>query len=306
LRLYILKRFMYSALSLFIIVTITFFIMHWIPGEPYTGEKALPPKIEANIKAKYGLDKPLLEQYIITLKNLSRLDFGMSMKNTGREVNDIIKEHFPVSARLGVFSLVICLALGVPLGVVSALKRGKWQDILSMLIVTMGVTVPSFVIAALMQYYFSVRLKWFPVMGFDTFKHYVLPGMALSLFTMSFVARLIRSGMIEVMEQDFVKAARAKGLSKCVVIYKHALRNAAAPAVSFLGPLIASMLTGTFVVEKVFSIPGLGRYFISSISNRDYTTIMGLTFFYAAFLIAVVFIVDILHVIIDPRIKLHS
>ncbi|MCX7920762.1 MAG: ABC transporter permease [Clostridia bacterium] len=303
---YILKRFFYSLLSLFIIITASFFMMHAMPGSVYTAEKKLPPAIEENIKAKYGLDKPLHEQYLLTLTNLAKLDFGMSMHNEGRGVNDIIEEHFPVSASLGTLSIVLVLLGGVPLGIVSAMNKGKWQDNVSMVIVTLGVTVPGFVVAALAQYFISVKLKLLPVMGFDTPKHWILPGVALSFFYMAFIARLIRSGMVEVLEQDYIRTARAKGLSKAVVVYKHALKNAVLPVIAFLGPLAAGILTGTFVIERVFSIPGLGRYFISSISNRDYTVIMGVTVFYAAFLLLMVFIVDIIYVIIDPRIKLKN
>lgn len=303
---YIVKRFLYSIISLFIIITATFFLMHAIPGNVYTTEKALPPAIEANLKAKYGLDKPLSEQYLITLKNVCRLDFGMSMKNDGRSVNDIITEQFPNSAKLGIFAIILCLCGGIPLGVISALNKGKWQDSASMIIVTLGVTVPNFVIAALSQYFLGVKLRWFPVMGFSSPWHGILPGIALSFFSMSFIARLIRSSMVEVMEQDYIRTARAKGLSEFIVVYKHALKNAIVPAIAFLGPLAAGILTGTFVIEKIFNIPGLGRYFVDSISNRDYTAIMGVTVFYAAFLIMMVLIVDIIYIMLDPRIKLHS
>jgi oligopeptide transport system permease protein len=303
---YVLKRLLYSILSLFIIITISFFLMRAIPGNIYTSERKLPPAIEANIKAKYGLDKPVFEQYTTTLLNIAKLDFGMSMVNDGRSVNDIIKEHFPVSARLGILAIILCLLGGIPLGIVSALKKDKWQDSAAMVLVTLGVTVPGFVMATLLQYYLGVKIKLFPIMGFSTFRHAVIPAIALSFFSLSFIARLVRSGMIEVMEQDYIRTARAKGLPELVVIYKHALKNAITPVVAFLGPLIAGLLTGTFVIERIFGIPGLGRYFVNSITNRDYTVIMGVTVFYAAFLIFMVFIVDIVYVMIDPRIKLKN
>lgn len=303
---YVLKRFIYSILTLYIIVTITFFLMHAIPGSIYTNEKALPPSIVNNIKAKYGLDKPLYRQYFIALGNMARLDFGMSMKNEGRKVNDIIKEHFPKSAALGIFAISLCLTAGIPLGVISAVKTGKWQDKTSMVIATIGVTIPSFVMATLSQYLISVKLGLLPVMGFKTFWHAALPAVALSFFPLSFIARLVRSSMVEVLEQDYIRTARAKGLSEGVVIYKHALKNSLIPVVTYLGPLIAGILTGSFVIEKIFSIPGLGRYYVDSISSRDYTTMMGVTVFYAAFLILMNFIVDMVYVPIDPRIKLKQ
>lgn len=280
--------------------------MHAIPGNAFTSEKALSPTIANNLNVKYGLDKPLYVQYLKSLENIATLDLGMSMKNEGRSVNDIISQHFPVSAKLGLFAIFICLICGIPLGVVSALNIGKWQDNLAMIIVTLGVTVPGFVVAALTQYYLSVRLHLFPVAGFSTFRHAILPAIALSFFQTAFIARLVRSGMVEVMEQDYIRTARAKGLAPLIVVYKHALKNAIIPVLAFLGPLLAAILTGTFVIETVFSIPGLGRYFVSSISNRDYTVIMGLTVFYAAFLIFTIFIFDIIYVMVDPRIKLRN
>lgn len=303
---YIVKRLGYSVLTLFVIITITFFLMHSIPGSIYTKDKSLPPAIVENIKAKYGLDKPLFQQYLTTLGNVARLDFGMSMLNDGRKVNDIISEQFPNSAKLGLLAIFICLIVGIPLGIISALKNGKWQDSGSMLLATFGVTIPSFVVATLGQYIFCVKLRIFPVMGFKSISHAILPAIALSFFPLSFIARLVRSSMLETMEQDFIRTARAKGLAEKIVVYKHALKNSIIPVVTYLGPLIAGIMTGSFVIERIFSIPGLGRYFVISISNRDYTTIMGVTIFYAAFLILMNLIVDIVYMLIDPRIKLNS
>lgn len=303
---YIAKRFAYSVLTLFIIVSVTFFLMHSIPGSIYTKDRALPPEIVKNIEAKYGLDKPLSQQYLTMLGNVIRFDFGMSMQSEGRKVNDIISEQFPNSAKLGLFAILLCLMVGIPLGIISALKNGKWQDSTSMILATIGVTVPSFVVATLAQYIFSVKLKMFPVMGFKSIMHAILPAIALSFFPLSFIARLVRSSMLETLEQDYIRTARAKGLSEQVVIYKHALKNSVIPVVTYLGPLIAGILTGSFVIERIFNIPGLGRYFVISISNRDYTTMMGITIFYASFLIIMNLIVDIVYVIIDPRIKLKK
>jgi len=280
--------------------------MHAIPGNVYNSEKNLPPAIVENIRAKYGLDKPLSEQYITMLKNTIKLDFGISMKNRGRPVNDIITEHFPHSARLGIFSIALCLFIGIPLGVLSALKKDKWQDRMAMIIATLGVSVPGFVVAVLSQYLLGVKLKWFPVIGDKSFIHLILPAVALSFLPISFIARLVRSSMVEVLEQDYIRTARAKGLSERVVIYKHALKNSIMPVITYLGPLIAGVLTGSFVIESIFNIPGLGRYFVTSINNRDYTVTMGVTIFYAVFLVLMNFIVDVLYTVLDPRIKLKN
>jgi oligopeptide transport system permease protein len=303
---YILKRFGYSIVTLFIIITLTFFLMRSIPGSIYTKDKPLPPKIVENIKAKYGLDLPLSQQYFKMLGNVIRLDFGMSMQSEGRKVNDIIAEQFPNSAKLGIFAIFLCLIIGIPLGIISALKNGKWQDNGAMILATLGVTIPSFVVATLGQYIFSVKLKILPVMGFKTFASAIMPAIALSFFPLAFIARLVRSSMLETLEQDFIRTARAKGLSEQMVIFKHALKNSLIPVVTYLGPLIAAILTGSFVVERIFNIPGLGRYYVTSISNRDYTVMMGITIFYAGFVILMNFLVDIVYVFIDPRIKLRK
>ncbi|NJD02394.1 MAG: ABC transporter permease [Ruminiclostridium sp.] len=301
---YIIKRFLYSFITLFIVISITFLLMHAIPGSIFTKDRELPPNIIKNIEAKYGLDLPFYQQYFRMLGNIAHLDFGMSMQNEGRKVNDIISQQFPNSAMLGIFALLICMMIGIPLGIISALKNGKWQDNASMVLATLGVTIPSFVLAVLAQYVFSVKLKLFPVIGFSSIRHAILPAIALSFFPLSFVARLIRSSMLETLEQDYIRTARAKGLAEGIVIYRHALKNSIIPVVTYFGPLIAGILTGSFVIETIFNIPGLGRYYVQSISNRDYTTIIGVTVFYAAFVIIMNLVVDIVYVLIDPRIKL--
>lgn len=280
--------------------------MHSIPGSIYTTDKAVPDAIKVNIKAKYGLDKPLYQQYTKMLSNVARWDFGMSMRNEGRSVNDIIDNQFPKSAFLGMWALIISLLFGLPLGIVAAKHPNKWQDTGTMLIATLGVSVPSFVLATLGQYFICVKLGWLPVMGFANMKYVILPAFTLSLFPLSFIARLVRSSMVEVLENDYIRTAKAKGLSNSIVIYKHALKNSLIPVVTYLGPLVAGILTGSFVIESIFQIPGLGRYFVESISNRDYTIMMGVTVFYSVFLILMNFIVDILYFFIDPRIKLKQ
>ncbi len=293
-------------MTLFVVITVTFFLMHAIPGGIYTSEKKLPPAIVENIKAKYGLDLPLGQQYILQLKNIAKLDFGMSMKMQGRKVNDIIADQFPRSARLGAFAILLTLCIGIPLGIISALNIDKWQDRGAMLIATLGVSVPGFVVAILSQYFLGVKLGLFPVIGDRTIFHLILPGIALSFFPLSFIARLVRSSMVEVLEQDYIRTARSKGLSERIVVYKHALKNSIMPVVTYMGPLIAGVLTGSFVIESVFNVPGLGRYFVTSISNRDYTVILGVTVFYSLFLIFMNLVVDIVYVMIDPRIKMNT
>ena len=303
---FIIKRVGYSLLTLYVVISVTFLLMHAIPGGIYTSEKNLPPAIVENIKAKYGLNLPLSQQYIIQLENVAKLDFGMSMKNQGRKVNAIIAQQFPRSARLGAFAITLCLFIGIPLGIISALKADKWQDNVSMIIATLGVSVPGFVVAILSQYFLGVKLGLFPTIGDRTLLHLVLPGIALSFFPLSFIARLVRSSMVEVLEQDYIRTARAKGLSEKVVIFKHALKNSIMPVITYLGPLVAGVLTGSFVIESVFNVPGLGRYFVTSISNRDYTVILGVTVFYSLFLILMNLVVDVVYVMIDPRIKLSN
>lgn len=303
---YIVKRLISSAITIFIVITFTFLLMHAIPGGPFTSEKKLPPEIQANLEAKYGLDKPLSQQYTTYLKNLSHGDLGLSMSSEGRSVNEVIGYAFPTSAKLGGVSVLFALVAGLFMGIQAALHQGKWQDRTAMVIATLGVTVPSFVMATLLIYFFAVKLAWFPAIGFDGPINYVLPVIALGGYSMAFIARLGRSSLLEVVRQDYIKVAKAKGLSAGKIIYKHALKNSLIPIVTYLGPLIAGVLTGSFVVESMFGIPGLGREFVTSISNRDYTTILGVTVFYSAFLVACNLVVDILYVVIDPRIKLDA
>ncbi len=303
---YILRRLLSAALTLFFVVTLTFFLMHAVPGGPFLGEKNLRPEIIESLNRKFGLDKPVHEQYINYLGNLLRLDLGPSMAHLGLTVNQIIARTFPVSAKLGAVSILLALLFGIPMGVLAALKRGKWQDHTVMFIATLGIAVPMFVVATVGMIVFGVKLKWLPTIGLKSARHYILPAFALSFFPMSFIARLMRSSMLDVISQDYIRTARAKGLSRAVVIYKHALKNSILPIVTYLGPLTAGIMTGSFVVEKVFTIPGLGRYFVESINSRDYSVIMGVTIFYAFLLIVMNLIVDVAYVFIDPRIKLEK
>lgn len=301
---YVLRRAISVILVVFVVATGTFILMHAIPGGPFKKEKALPPAVQRNIEERYKLNDPLWKQYTDYLRNLVRGDLGPSFKYLGRSVNDIIRDGFPVSATLGAWAILFALVVGVPAGIISALNQNKWQDNVVMAIAIIGVSVPNFVIATLLMYVFAVKLRWLPVAMWGTPKHVILPMIALAGFPAAFFARLMRSSTLDVLSQDYIRTARAKGLSWYAVVVKHVVKNAILPVVTYLGPLIAGILTGSFVVENIFAIPGLGRYYVTSIYNRDYTTIMGVTIFYSAFLVLLNFLVDIAYGWIDPRIKL--
>lgn len=303
---YIFKRLIYSAITIWIVLSITFLLMHLIPGGPFDEEKKLPPQIKANLEQKFGLNKPLTAQYATYLNSILHGDLGPSMRYEGKTVNEVISYSFPVSARVGILAIAFALIFGLFMGTIAALHQGKWQDSVSMLIATLGVTVPNFVMATFFIYFFAVKLRWFPAVGLDSPSSYVLPSIALGAYSMSFIARLSRSSLLEVIRQDYIKVAKSKGLPQRKIIYKHALRNSLIPIITYIGPLFAAILTGSFVVENLFGIPGLGREFVQSIYNRDYTTILGVTIFYSTFLIICNLIVDILYVLIDPRINLES
>lgn len=302
---YILKRLGYGILTLFLVSVITFFLMNIIPGGPFLSEKAKTPEVMAELEAKYGLDKPLPVQYVNYMTNILKGDLGDSTKQRGRTVNDIIATGFPVSAKLGGFAVLVAVIVGIPLGCISALNRGKWLDNLIIVFATTGIAIPSFITATLLMYYFGVKLEWLPTTGLDSAKHYILPVISLALYPASYICRLMRSSVLDVLGQDYMTTARAKGLPQYIRLFKHALRNAILPVVTYLGPLIAGILCGSFIVEKLFTIPGLGSEFIRSITNRDYPLVMGTTLFLAALIIALNVIVDIVYKIVDPRIKLN-
>lgn len=304
---YVLKRLLASAITIWVVITLTFFLMHQIPGGPFDAEKKLPAQVKANLEAKFGLNKPLGEQYTTYLKSVVlHGDLGPSLRYEGKSVNDVISYSFPASAKLGLCAIAFALILGTYMGITAALHQGKWQDNLCMVISTFGVTVPSFVMATFFIYFFAVKLGWFPAVGFDGPENLVLPGLALGGYAMAFIARLSRSSLLEVIRQDYIKVAKAKGLSNRKIIYKHALKNSLIPIVTYLGPLLAGVLTGSFVIESLFGIPGLGREFVQSIGNRDYTTTLGVTVFFSTFLVLCNLIVDLLYAVIDPRIKLEG
>ncbi|MEH7126416.1 ABC transporter permease [Bacillus sp. JJ1773] len=301
---YIGKRLLYMLISLWLIVTATFFFMRIAPGNPFTSEKQLPPEIEANLNAHYGLDKPWYAQYGEYLLRVAKWDFGPSFKYKSQTVNDLINDGFPVSFVLGMEAIFLAIAFGVLLGIVAALRHNKWPDYTAMVIAVLGISVPSFIMASVLQYVFAIKLGLFPVARWETFMHTVLPALALGSTPMAFIARLTRSSMLEVLSNDYIKTAKAKGLSQGVITVRHAIRNALLPVVTYMGPLTAGILTGSFVIEKIFGIPGLGAHFVTSITNRDYTVIMGVTVFYSVLLLVSILLVDIAYGIIDPRIKL--
>ena len=303
---FILKRLGMMLIAMFMIILLTFVIMHSVPGSPFTNTKGVPEEVIAAMEAKYGLDQPYYVQFFSYLSGVLQGDFGPSYRYTGQTVNDFIAAGAPVSARLGLVTVVFVLAAAIPMGILAALKNGKWQDMLLMALATIGVTIPSFVIASLLIYVFSYMLNWLPTFGLDSWQGYILPVVALGGYSVSYIARLMRSSLLEVMGQDYIRTARAKGLTEFAVVAKHALRNALIPVVTVLGPTIAGLLTGSFVIERIFAISGLGFYFVNSVSQRDYTTIMGMTIFYAAFLMAMVLLVDLFYCLIDPRIKFEN
>lgn len=303
---YIIKRVFNAVLVLWVVITITFGLMHAIPGGPFTVEKSLPPVVLKSIEERYKLNDPLYKQYGDYLANLVRGDLGPSFKYPGRSVNDIIKDGFPVSFQLGMEAVLIAVIIGIPAGILAAVKQGKWQDHVVNFCTTLGVAVPSFVVAALLIYVLSTKLYLLPSAMWEGWQYQIMPALALSGMPMSFIARLTRSSMLDVLGQDYIKTARAKGLSRLTVLFKHALPNSLIPVITYIGPMAAGILTGSFVIESIFAIPGLGQYFVTSIYNRDYTVILGVTIFYSVIVIVLNMLVDLIYPLLDPRIKIGS
>lgn len=301
---FIAKRLVLMAATLFVIMILTFLIMHAIPGGPYSAGKRLPEDIQAALDEKYKLKDPLYVQFFDYIGGIMRLDFGPSFRYEGKSVNDLIAQGFPVSATLGLLSMLFTLVISIPLGMIAALRHGKWQDTLISLITTLGVTIPSFVVATLLEYFLAYRMQWFPIFGVEKPSGYVLPVIALSGYSLAFITRLMRSSLMDVMRMDYIRTARVKGLTESQIVVRHGMRNSLIPVITVLGPILAGLLMGSFVVEKIFALPGMGRFFIQSITNRDYTAIMGFTLFYAVVLVVLVFIVDIIYCLVDPRIKI--
>jgi oligopeptide transport system permease protein len=305
---YILKRLGFMVVTLWIIITLTFVMMHSVPGNPFANDK-MTPAVMSVLNAKYGLDKPKSVQYVIYLKNLLQGDLGVSMRNQSRTVNEVIRQQFPVSAQLGFWSLLYSLPGGIALGVAAALRRNKWQDRSAMVASVLGISVPSFVFATLLQLLLGVMWKrWtgnvlLPVGGWGEFKHVWLPSFCLGIGVLAVYARMMRSSMLDVLNQDYIKTARAKGLSGREVVWRHAIRNAILPIVTMLGTTVVGTLLGSLVIEQIFAIPGLGRYFVQSITNSDYTMILGTTVFFSVLLVVSLFLVDIAYGLVDPRIR---
>ena len=301
---YLLKRILLAVVTVWAVATITFCLMNMVPGGPFLSEKAISPAATAALEAKYGLDKPFTERYITYLSDALHGDLGLSLKQRGRTVSGIIAAKFPVSAKVGGIAVLISLLLGVPLGILAAYKRGTTIDSIFSVVATLGIAVPSFVICTVLMYFLGVKLGILPTLGLTSWKNYIMPVFALSAYPTSYIMRLMRSSTLDVLGQDYMRTAKAKGLSQRVSLFKHALRNAILPVITYLGPMVAYTLMGSFIVEKIFTIPGLGGEFIKAINGRDYTMIMGTTVFLATFMVFMLLVVDIVYTIVDPRIKL--
>ncbi|MGP4073081.1 ABC transporter permease [Piscibacillus sp. B03] len=305
---YIIKRFLMALLTIWIIATLTFILMMSIPGSPFNdvSDKTSNEAVQRNLEAHFNLDQPPVIQYVHYLKSIATFNFGPSIKKPNDTVNELLGRGFPISFELGIISIIVALISGIALGVLAALKHNKIIDYMAMTIAVLGISIPNFVLATLLIQQLAVNTGIFPVATWKSPAHMVLPTIALATGPMAIIARLTRSSMLEVLTQDYIKMARAKGLAPYKVIIKHALRNALMPVVTIMGTLLAGVLTGTFVIEKIFAIPGMGQYFVQSINERDYPVIMGTTVFYSAFLIFMLFLVDITYGILDPRIKIHD
>jgi oligopeptide transport system permease protein len=303
---FIIRKVFFLALSLFLVASFTFFLMQAAPGDPFLQEQAIPEEIMKSMYKHYGLDQPWYVQYVRYLKGLVTWNLGPSFKYEGRTVNDIIQEGFPVSFILGLEAIFISIFTGILLGTLAAIRRGRWQDHLCMILAVIGISVPNFIMATFLQFIFSMKLDILPVARWGSFAHSILPALSLAALPTAFIARLTRANMVEILEQDYVQTARSKGLSEMSVVFKHVLKNSLLPVITYIGPLTSAIITGSFIVERIFGIPGLGGWFVTSITNRDYTVIMGVTIFYSALLMVSVFIVDILYQVIDPRIQIDQ
>ena len=299
---YVFRRLGGAIIILWVIITVTFALMHAIPGGPFTTEKKLPPQVKASIEAKYHLDDPVWKQYGDYLGGVITGDLGPSYKYEGRSVNDIISDAFPISAQLGLLSLMVAVVGGITAGAISAMRANSIVDYAVTVLSTLGISVPTFIIGAVLVYVVGFELGWFPVALWRGPSYMVLPVLTLAAQPMAFIARLTRSGLLDVYQQEYIRTARAKGLGAWTILMRHALGNAILPVITYLGPLAASLLTGSFIVETIFAIPGLGQYFVTSIYNRDYTVILGITIFYSALVVFLNILVDMIYPLIDPRV----
>ena len=303
---YILKRLLETIPVLLVIVTATFFMLRFVPGGPFTSEKAVSPEILKNLEAHYGLDQPLYKQYFNYLGSLAHGDLGPSFKYTNRSVNEIIADKFPVSLELGLISLCIALAVGITAGTLAALRRNTFVDYAASTLALLGICVPTFVMGPLLVLFFSIHLGWFNASGWYAFEDRILPCLTLGLVYSAYIARLTRGGMLEVLNQDFVRTARAKGASELRVVVRHCLPGGLLPVVAFLGPATAGIITGSFVIETIFQIPGLGREFVNSAFNRDYTLVLGTVLLFATLIVFLNLLVDLAQAWLNPRLRLDS
>jgi len=303
---YIFKRFLMMLVTIFIIATLTFFLMHAVPGSPLESDRNTNETVQANLERFYKLDQPLHIQYLSYMQSIVTFDFGPSIKDPNRTVNELLARGFPISFELGIITILVAVVSGIILGTMASLRHNKMIDYAAMAFAVVGISIPNFVLATVLIQQLAVNWNLFPPATWTSPMHMVLPVLALATGPMAIIARLTRSSMLEVLTQDYIKMARAKGIKPMRIVLRHALRNALMPVVTIMGTLLAGILTGTFVIEKIFAIPGMGKYFVDSINNRDYPVIMGTTVFYSAFLIFMLFLVDIVYGILDPRIKLHK
>ncbi len=298
----IMKRVVAAILTLFALVTIVFFLVRLMPGEPFTSAK-LTAEVAANMEKYYGFDKPLYVQYFQYIGNLLHGNFGYSMFYTNKTVNYIIGQGFPFSADLGIRALVLAISMGIVLGIIAARNRGNKIDVFCVIIAILGTSIPDFIMGAILQYFFGIKWGLLPVAKYKGFAYTILPACALAFYTLASVSRIMRASMLEVVQQDYIKTAKAKGLSSLRITCKHQIRNAIMPVITMLGPTVASVLTGTFVIESIFAIPGMGKYYVESVTQNDYSMILGMTVFYGAFLVICNLIVDILYGLVDPRVR---
>jgi oligopeptide transport system permease protein len=302
---FLLRRLLHGLAVLWVVATLTFALLRLAPGGPFDSERRLPPEVLANIQAKYHLDEPFLRQYLRYLTGILHGDFGPSYKYLDRDVNKIIADTLPTSALLGLLALLVAVILSFPTGLIAAYFRNSWIDRLALLAATLGISLPHFILGALLIWLFALQLGWLQAGRWDNVASMILPTVTLSAAPAAYIAALLRSTLIENLSEDFIRTARAKGLRESVVLFKHALRNSLVPVLTVMGPLTAALLTGSFVIEYVFAIPGMGRFFITAVTDRDYPLIMGVTLVYTALLIGANFLVDLCYSYVDPRIRAH-
>ncbi len=300
---YVVKRILISLLTVLVLVTVVFLLVRLMPGDPFNDPK-ITPTVRNNLKAYYGLDKPLLQQYTTYLGNLLRGNFGYSMKYSNQTVNGLLASSFPYSFDLGIRALVWSLSFGIVFGIISALNRGNKIDLFFVIVAVIGTSVPDFIMGAILQYFFSIKWGLLPIAQYKGFSYTILPAIALGFYTMASISRIMRASLLEVVQQDYIKTAQSKGISKFRIVWKHQFRNAIMPVVTVLGPSIAAVLTGTFVIESIFAIPGMGKYYVEGVQNLDYSMILGTTVFYGVFLVLANMLVDILYGFVDPRVRI--